>query len=101
MSIWIEEKMEKSKNQTKSDAAIARKWTLWPIIFGCFVGISLTKDVFDKVTKPHSIIDELALGALFSGMYAAALGGITFVTVFFFLKIKRLIFRSDKGSASQ
>lgn len=82
--------MEHTDSKTKSDVAIARKWTLWPTIFGCFVGVSLTKDVFDKVTKPHSFFDEFLMGAMFSGIFAIALGGITFVAVLLFLKSKRL-----------
>jgi len=82
--------MENTDFKTKSDAAIARKWALWPTIFGCFAGVSLTKDVFDKVTKPHSAFDEFLMGAMFSGIFAIALGGITFIAVLFFLKSKRL-----------
>jgi hypothetical protein len=47
------QKMTEKQIESKSDAAVAWKWAQWPMFFGLFVGISLTKDVFDQVTKPH------------------------------------------------
>lgn len=85
--------MEEEQSKQKSDKAIAWNWAQWPTYFGIFVGISLTNDVFDKVTKPHSIFDAILLGVSFSAMYAALLGGVTFGVVFLFLKAKRHIFK--------
>ena len=85
--------MDKEQTKSKSDMAIAWKWAQWPTFFGIFVGISLTRDVFDKVTKPHSIFDEILMGALFCAIYAAVLGGITFGAALVILKIKRYMLK--------
>jgi hypothetical protein len=69
---------------SKSNAAIsiAKKWAMWPAGFGALVGVS------GVMKGSESLIGKILLSAIVAGTLALILGGITFLVVYGFLKLR-------------
>ncbi|MBW2430047.1 MAG: hypothetical protein JRF56_13875, partial [Deltaproteobacteria bacterium] len=67
----------------KSNAVtIAKKWAMWPAGFGAFVGMS------DVMKGAGTLIGKTLLSAIVAVILAFILGGITFLAVYMFLKLR-------------
>lgn len=70
-------------NVPKSNAvSIAKKWATWPAGFGALVGIS------GVMKGSGTLIGKMLLSVIVAGTLALILGGITFVVVYGFLKLR-------------
>jgi len=70
--------------RSKSNAAvtIAKKWALWSAGFGALVGIS------GVMKGSGTLIGKMLLSAIVAGTLALIFGGITFLVIYGFLKLR-------------
>lgn len=74
---------ESIESRTKSSAfSIAGKWAKWPAAVGFIVGVS------GVMKGSGTLIGKILRSAILSAMLAIILGGITFLIVYVYLKLR-------------